>query len=113
MVAEGGLHSVGQVESLLLGPGAEPAPMSVIGTAGILGPGILTDLAAPGYGSAGGGDGLKQQNLVLLKCRIKAIIRRLIRSCKGAKPACSGMEGAGAGPPLSPAVSWSELRQRV
>ena len=63
--------------------------------------------------SAGGGSRLRQQDRVLHKRRITAIIRRLWRTRKKPKTACSGTQEAGAGPPLSLAVSWGELLQGV
>ena len=81
VVAEGGLQAFGEVEPLLLGPAVKAGPVAEVGPLGVPGPGGLADLVAPGEGRAwsitGDGNGLRQQDRGLHKCRITVIIRHL------------------------------------
>ena len=78
VVAEGRLNAgVGEVQTLLLGPDAEAGPVAEVGPLGVSGAGGLADLGASGEGRAGGGNGLRQQDRVLHKRRITAIIRQI------------------------------------
>ena len=51
--------------------------MTKVGPLGVLGPGGQADLVASGEGRAVDGNGLRQQNRELLKCRVIDVISNL------------------------------------